>query len=127
MTAPAAIDTNWHHLVATYDEANAKIYVDGVLKATAASNVPLTANTQALTIGRSVDGLRVFGGLIDEVAVYTSALSLSSIQAHYQSANTLDSTAPVVVLSTPGTGPPRSTPSRTSPGAPRSPRPPPRP
>ena len=104
VTAPAAIDTNWHHLVATYDEANAKIYVDGVLKATAASNVPLTANTQALTIGRSVDGLRVFGGLIDEVAVYTSALSLSSIQAHYQSANTLDSTAPVVVLSTPGDG-----------------------
>ena len=104
VTAPAAIDTNWHHLVATYDEANAKIYVDGVLKVTAASNVSLTANTQVLTIGRSVDGLRIFGGLIDEVAVYTSALSLSSIQAHYSAAASFDTTPPAITLTAPDNG-----------------------
>ena len=27
-----AIDTTWHHIVATYDNATAKVYIDGILK-----------------------------------------------------------------------------------------------
>ena len=76
-----AIDTNWHHIVATYDNSAGKVYIDGILKASATSTVRLTANTQQLTIGRSTDNLRVFGGLLDEVAVYPTALASARIQA----------------------------------------------
>ena len=86
-----AIDTNWHHIVATYDNATAKVYIDGVLKASTNSNVQLTANTQPLPIGRTTDNLRIFGGTLDEVAVYRTALSAARIQAHYQKANSVDS------------------------------------
>jgi hypothetical protein len=102
--APSSIDTTWHHVVATYDNATAKIYVDGVLKASVTSSVRLTANTQIFTIGRSTDNVRIFGGVIDDVAVYGSALSAARIAAHYQKAQVLDSVAPVVTLSTPVAG-----------------------
>jgi large repetitive protein len=101
VTAPTAIDTNWHHLAATYDEATARLYVDGVLRGSVNSTLQLTANSQPLTIGRSTDSLRIFGGLIDEPAVYTTALSASRIQVHYQKGNAIDTVAPVVTLTTP--------------------------
>ena len=50
---PAITDTNWHYLAATDDGATAKIYLDGVLKQSAASAVALTPNTSALGIGRA--------------------------------------------------------------------------
>ena len=99
-TAPA-IDTNWHHIVATYDEATAKVYVDGVLKASANSNIQLTANSQPLLIGRTTDNNRIFGGTLDEVAVYPTALSAARIQAHYTAATSVDTTPPAVTLTTP--------------------------
>ena len=87
-----AIDTNWHHIVATYDEATARVYVDGVLKASANSNIQLTANSQPLLIGRTTDNIRIFGGTLDEVAVYPTALSAARIQAHYTAATSVDTT-----------------------------------
>ena len=99
-----AIDTNWHHIVATYDNATAKVYIDGILKASATSSVRLTANTQQLTIGRSTDNARIFGGTLDEVAVYPSALASARIQAHYTAATSVDTTAPSVTLTTPADG-----------------------
>jgi hypothetical protein len=102
-TAPA-IDTNWHHIVATYDESTAKVYVDGVLKASANSNIQLTANSQSLLIGRTTDNNRIFGGTLDEVTVYRTALSAARIGAHYQRANSGDTIPPVVTLSTPANG-----------------------
>ena len=89
-----AIDTNWHHIVATYDNSAGKVYVDGILKASATSTVHLTANTQQLPIGRSTDNLRVFGGLLDEVAVYPTALASARIQAHYQTGTRLTTSHP---------------------------------
>ena len=102
-TAPA-IDTNWHHIVATYDEATAKVYVDGVLKASANSNIQLTANSQPLLIGRTTDNNRIFGGTLDEVAVYPTALSAARIQAHYTAATSVDTTPPAITLTTPADG-----------------------
>ena len=75
---------------ATYDEATAKVYIDGVLRASTNSNLQLTANTQPLLIGRTTDNLRIFGGTLDEVAVYRTALSAARIGAHYQRANRSD-------------------------------------
>jgi hypothetical protein len=99
-----AIDTNWHHVAATYDNATAKVYVDGVLKVSVSSTVQLTANTQPLLIGRTTDNTRIFGGVLDEPAVYTTALSASQIAAHYASATSIDTTAPAVTLTAPADG-----------------------
>ena len=99
-----AIDTNWHHVAATYDNATAKMYVDGVLQASVNSNINLTANTGALTIGRTTDNNRIFGGLLDEPAVYRATLSAARIQAHFAKGNAIDNVAPVVTLSTPTNG-----------------------
>ena len=104
-----ALDTSWHHVVATYDNASARIYVDGALKASSVSTVRLTSNTQPLLIGRDSGSANFFGGTIDEVAVYPAALSLSRIQAHYARASASggggsDTTPPTIVLSAPGNG-----------------------
>ena len=84
--AAPAIDTGWHHVVATYDNAAARIYLDGVLKATATSTVALTANAGALNIGRAASNTYFYGGLLDELAVYSSALTAQQVQAHYSAA-----------------------------------------
>ena len=99
-----AIDTNWHHIVATYNNATAQVYVDGVLKVSSSSNVQLTTNTQPLRIGRTSDNVRIFGGTVDEVAVYPTVLSATRIQAHYTAATSVDTTAPAVTLTTPSDG-----------------------
>jgi hypothetical protein len=99
-----AIDTNWHHIVATYNNATAQVYVDGVLKVSSSSNVQLTANTQPLRIGRTSDNVRIFGGIVDEVAVYPTVLSATRIQAHYTAATSVDTTPPAVTLTTPSDG-----------------------
>jgi hypothetical protein len=99
-----AIDTNWHHIVATYNNATARVYIDGVLRASTDSNLQLKANTQPLLIGRTTDNLRIFGGILDEVAVYPTALSATRIQAHYQKGTAADPVPPVVTLSTPPDG-----------------------
>jgi hypothetical protein len=100
-----SIDTNWHHLAATYDNATAKIYIDGVLRASANSSIRLTPNTRQLVIGRSLDNLRIFGGRIDEVAIYATALSSARIEAHFNRASTPpvggDTTPPTIVLAAP--------------------------
>lgn len=64
------IDT-WHHVAATYDGLNMKIYVDGNEKATLATSALVKANTTDLYIGAGYNGEnRLFNGLIDEVRIW---------------------------------------------------------
>lgn len=71
----------WYHVAATYDGASAKIYVNGVLEASAAKTgeiLPSTSGT--LEIGRqSGVGEEYFNGLIDEPALYDRALTSGEI------------------------------------------------
>jgi hypothetical protein len=101
---PTPLDTNWHHLVATYDNANAKIYVDGLLTGSVASSVALTPNSLPLNIGRANGGSSAFGGMLDEVAVYSSALSAARVGEHHAKASAPDVSPPHVTLTTPETG-----------------------
>ena len=98
-----ALDTNWHQVVATYDNATAKVYVDGVLRGSATSTVVLTPNTNPLLGARTVSAGTYYGGLLDELAVYPSVLSPARVQVHYQKAFA-DLTPPVVTLSAPANG-----------------------
>jgi Concanavalin A-like lectin/glucanases superfamily/Bacterial Ig-like domain len=103
--ASAALDTSWHHVVATYDNATAKLYVDGTLRSSASSTVQLTPNTLPLNLGRAQGTSSYsFGGRLDEVAVYPSILSAARIQAHYDAARRTDSRAPTVTLASPANG-----------------------
>jgi len=87
VTAPAALDTNWHYVVGTYDNATLRIYVDGALKASASSTVQLTPNNKGFYVARSSSSTSYnFGGSLDELAVYPTALSAAQILAHYNAA-----------------------------------------
>lgn len=86
-----ALDTNqWYHVVGVYDGTNITTYVNGVLGTNTAfvstprvntnSSIPLTFGARA----NGSQGFFTYSGLIDEAAVYDTALSPARIAAHYQ-------------------------------------------
>lgn len=84
-------DGQWHNLIATYDESQIKLYVDGLLAATGAdsSGIYYLAGG-GVAIGRdgdACDGVNPsFKGSLADVAVYGSALSAADVQAQYLAA-----------------------------------------
>jgi len=92
----SAINNNaWHHVVATYTNTNGgmKLYVDGTLQTQTG-----TATAQSFTGYWRVGADQITGwpsnpsdtyydGSLDEVAIYTSALSATRVQAHYTAAS----------------------------------------
>lgn len=85
-----ALDT-WHHIAATYDGTNAKIYVDGVLKATQAVPSPLPWHqcSNRFVIGKmayyysNTDKYHAFDGNISDARVYATALSADDVKELY--------------------------------------------
>src|SRR6266568_708341 len=76
----------WNHLAAVYDGLSATLYVNGVeVDSSAAPNGHHVPNTVApLSIGGYSDGIQnPFTGAIDEVAIYTNALTADQLMAHY--------------------------------------------
>lgn len=76
-------DKQWHHIVGTYDGKTKKIYLDGKLLAEQADKFDFAGtNDSDLRIGCSKDRPQYTfdGGMIDESAVWSRALSLNEIQ-----------------------------------------------
>jgi hypothetical protein len=72
------------HVAGTYDGLNCKVYVNGVLTATGATDTAsIVSGTSTIYLGNNAGGTRPLRGLLDEVAVYSRALSLNEIQTHY--------------------------------------------
>ena len=90
VSGPAVTLNAWTHLVATFDGATAKLYVNGVL-AGSSTGAAFAANTTAplrFAAGRSEGVASYFlPGSLDELAVYNSALSAARVQAHYNAVN----------------------------------------
>ena len=86
-TPPPGFDiTQWHHYVGVYDGSQVRLYVDGVQRVARAASGALKLDNGSLSIGRD-DGLASFGkAVIDEVAVYSGALSSARIGAHFGAA-----------------------------------------
>ena len=96
--ATLALNT-WYYVVATYDGAIAKIYINGKLDGTLDGQIPwvvqikldgtlkVTAvpkqTSDPLFIGRRMDGLFADAALAN-VAIYSAALSADRIAAHWQ-------------------------------------------
>ncbi len=84
ITSNTAIPLNqWRHIAFSYDGADARIYIDGVLDNTEAMNAP-TANSNSLCIGaRYIDKntqANFFMGNIEEIRIWNQALSVNEIR-----------------------------------------------
>jgi len=84
---PLVLD-EWHHvaLVQDTDDDEVRVYVDGSLAATDGGTGPVNATTGDLGIGSRGDGFGQFVGDIDDVRIYSRALSASEVQSLYDSA-----------------------------------------
>lgn len=74
----------WYHLVGTWDGANQKVYVNGVLEASLARTGAVSDYGQPLSIGKyALDGNSNFDGAVDEARVTRSARSAEWIKLSY--------------------------------------------
>jgi hypothetical protein len=95
MTSNATVaDGNWHYIVAVRQANGAgQIYIDGQLDSSQSGNIVPTASNVNVYIGADLrnvyfgDPPEYFNGLIDEVAIYHSALTAAQIDQSYSIAN----------------------------------------
>ena len=67
---------DWHHYAATYDGTEGRIYIDGVLDVTSPGTGQINSSTYDLYIGENSQATgRFFHGLLDEVRIYSRALT----------------------------------------------------
>jgi hypothetical protein len=91
----------WQHVAATYDGSTARIYVDGALAAssTFTGNVGDSNTWRIGAYGSPATGF--FDGNVDDVRVYSRALSATEIQTDMASRIQPDRTPPTLASSTP--------------------------
>ncbi len=72
---------NWHHVAATRDAANGvlRLYVNGVLEASATGPVGSRAASSSLALGRIQAGGNFFTGSMDELRLYGEVLTADRI------------------------------------------------
>ena len=79
----------WHHLAATYDRSNMRVYFDGVLAGTAAQTNEITDFTNNVFIGQDNEqapGLPSYSkAAMDDVRIYSRALTATEVAALYNS------------------------------------------
>ena len=101
LIGPNRVDDGlWHHWVAVYDGTNSEyLYVDGQVAASAnTATARVIANANDLLVGADPDAGQYFRGVIDEVAIFTNALTATQIGHLY------NLTAPPVFQSIDQTG-----------------------
>ena len=79
-TANLATGT-WTHLAFTYDGSAERLYVNGTQVASTAKTGSIKTSTNPLTIGSDAIYGQYFSGLIDDVRVYSTALTQAQIQS----------------------------------------------
>jgi hypothetical protein len=81
-SSTAIPDDQWHFIVATYDGSKMKLYIDGIKDPSEKERLgPLDVNTNSVLIGKPQ---YAFNGLIDEVRIYSRALSEEEIKGLFQ-------------------------------------------
>ena len=81
-------NTGWYHVVATYDGSEMRLYVNAQQVASGSSSLAIQDFPCTFDIGATHCGAMGtnFQGWVDEVALYSTALSQARIQAHYDAA-----------------------------------------
>ena len=78
------VSGTWYHVVGTYDGVTIKIYVDGTLQGSAAYAGAIASNMFPLYIGENAQQAgRYWSGDLDEVKIFSGALTASQISAGY--------------------------------------------
>ncbi len=86
----AALSTGaWHHVVGTFDGKRLKLYVDGILASTSESKEAAAGTGGPFRMGNSTGEARYtkgahFKGMLDEVRLYSRALSAEEVARHYR-------------------------------------------
>ena len=81
-------DTNWHNYVATFNSGTTKIYIDGSeVSGTQTGTNPSTISSTSgsFFIGRNGEDNKYTDGLLDEAALFNTAISASDVTAIYNS------------------------------------------
>lgn len=90
LTSSSFTAGNWYHIVGVFDGTNASVYVNAQpgISFQAMTGTQALDTWDPLTIGcgRGLNNNK-FGGSIDEVAIYTNALSSARVTAHYNAGN----------------------------------------
>lgn len=75
----------WHHLVGTYDGANMKLYVDGILIKSATKTGAIGYSAMGLYFGQSgYSGAPIyFSGVIDSVRIYSRVMTATEVLSDY--------------------------------------------
>ncbi len=73
----------WTHIAATYDGSQMRVYVNGVLDGFLGTSIAIPTNNLPLRIGADQNGSNLFNGLIDEVEIFSRALSAAEILSIY--------------------------------------------
>ncbi|MCB2408839.1 endo-beta-N-acetylglucosaminidase [Hymenobacter lucidus] len=71
----------WYHVAATFDGTVLRLYLNGQLNASLNATGSFTANS-IFYMGRNFDNSRILNGSLDEVRVWTRALTPAEIQAN---------------------------------------------
>lgn len=75
-------ESEWHHLVGTYDGQTIKLYVDGELKATYTESFTINVVPAPVTIGGYITS-NYLKGAVDEIRIYNRALTEEEIRYSY--------------------------------------------
>jgi hypothetical protein len=94
----------WYHAAATYDGSRMLLYLNGTeVGSIAKSGSVSRGRTASVNIGRSPDGSNYLSGAIDDVRIYSSALTQEEIAA-LLSGSTPSNQPPSVSLTSPASG-----------------------
>lgn len=78
------LSESWYHIAVTFDTANYKIYVNGILEGGVPSTYSIMRNTNDVVLGSIPvfpPAIVAFNGLVDEMSLYERALEASEILA----------------------------------------------
>jgi hypothetical protein len=73
----------WYHVVCTYDGTTSRVYVNGALDKSRATTLSIPNTAAILRLAGAQGAPDAFGGAMDDVAIYPSALSAARVTAHY--------------------------------------------
>jgi hypothetical protein len=98
LNGTSVLSTNtWHYVAATYDGAEMKLYVNGVLDGTLSNAALMSNNGLNVRLGaRDSSTPLCFNGLLDEVRVYNRAISAAEIGS-LKVASTSLATVPLIL------------------------------
>jgi len=82
-SATIPVVDRWYHVVGVYDGVNTKIYVDGQFEADAVTPLAPNDGDTSMFIGEGFNGSRFLSGEIENLKVYSIALTSGEIQQLY--------------------------------------------